>query len=600
MTGDVGKGPSETTGYYQAVDVPSSGYTIYLYNENSSNNLSYHVANNDEELISFTNGISNQSFTSTTQCFNYYRQEPNLVLFNNNIEPIVTDGLILYLDPSKRESYPLSGTTWYNLSTNNQNTTLINGTQYSGNSGGTLKFDGVDDYVTIPNQVSASTEVTMLFWINKVFTNYYFHMNSRNTNDRSGPQTGVGSTTPITSNGWCQVGYLWNGNTNYFIFNGSVITANTGGKFAYDNSSAIVPFSSNNNGYFAGNNAPVTNFSLQNSSGGNSGYQWLNRNNKVLGILSTSGNRRPFNGEMGNVLFYDRALTSDEITQNYEVIGKRYVSLEVESLVVAGGGGGDNFKGGGGGAGGLLTGTDSALNMNTPYSVLIGGGGSAQSNGSNSMFNNITTLGGGSGSNSGGSGGGANGAHGGGGYGRLGGAGTPGQGNDGGATFDGITPTNNSGGGGGGGAGAVGNYAIETAGGDGGEGIYIAEYSSLGGYPAGWFAGGAGGGAPYNDNRGLGSNGGGGRGARNRRDVPNAEEGVINTGGGGGGGSSGGYASGYYFAVAGGSGIVILRIPDVYNANFSSGVSWSLTKTNGYKYYKVTATSTTSETVSFS
>jgi hypothetical protein len=45
---------------------------------------------------------------------------------------------------------------------------------------------------------------------------------------------------------------------------------------------------------------------------------------------------------------------------------------------------------------------------------------------------------------------------------------------------------------------------------------------------------------------------------------------------------------------------VILRIPDVYTARFSSGVTSSVTKSGGYKYYKVTATSTTSETVSFS
>ena len=29
-TGDVGKGPSDVTGYYQGVDVPSGGYVIYM------------------------------------------------------------------------------------------------------------------------------------------------------------------------------------------------------------------------------------------------------------------------------------------------------------------------------------------------------------------------------------------------------------------------------------------------------------------------------------------------------------------------------------------------------------------------------------------
>jgi len=621
-TGDVGKGPSDVTGYYQGPNVPSSGYTIYLYNENSSSNLSYHVANNDEELISFTNGISNQSFTSTTQCFNYYRQQSNLVLLNTNIEPIVTDGLISYLDPSKRESYPLSGTTWYNLSTNNQNTTLINGTQYSGNSGGTFKFDGVDDYVTIPNQVSASTEVTMLFWINKIFTNYYFHMNNRRNGPNDPTQTGIGSTTPISNTGWSQVGYFWSGNTSYFVFNGSVINTNTSGRFAYDNASSIVLYSANDYGYFSGNDAPVTNFSLQNSSGGGSGgYQWVNRNNKVLGILSTAGNRRPFDGEMGNVLFYNRALTSDEIIQNYEVIGKRHISLEVQSLVVAGGGSGGqgNYPSGGGGAGGLLTGYSSTLSINTSYTITVGAGGSVTSNGSNSVFNTLTSIGGGRGGN-GRSNSGISGGSGGGGasnypldgnlvnYLTPAGLGTIGQGNDGGVgksvyndtRLNGI-PTGAGGGGGAGSVGGTGTTTPSIKAGNGGVGLYFSEYVSLGGTPSGWFAGGGGGSTSYSDSSnsaiGIGGSGGGGNGSATSFNASGLQStpGVVNTGGGGGGGGYGGSP-----AAAGGSGIVILRVPDVYTAKFSSGVSWSVTKSNGYKYYKVTATSTTSETVSFS
>jgi len=599
-TGDVGKGPSDVTGYYQGPNVPSSGYTIYLYNENSSSNLSYHVANNDEELISFTNGISNQSFTSTTQCFNYYRQQSNLVLLNNNIEPIVTDGLILYLDPSKRESYPLSGDTWYNLSANNQNTTLINGTQYSGNSGGTFKFDGVDDYVTIPNQVSASTEVTMLFWINKSFTNYYISILSRNNNTITGQPTGAGYSTPISNNGWIQLGYMWDGNTNYFIINGIIYQSNTGGRFAYDYSGSVVLYSVNNNGYFAGNNAPVTNLVLTSVSGGNTGYEWLDRNNKVLGILSTSSNRRPFDGEMGSVLFYNRALTSDEIIQNYEVIGKRHISLEVQSLVVAGGGGGGlgSYPSGGGGAGGLLTGTTNTLSLNTNYTLTVGAGGGMASQGSNSVFNELTSVGGGNGS---GGDGGSGGSGGGGGTTtgydfRIGGSGVGGQGFSGGTGYglysSDIPYIGGAGGGGGASEPGKGGTEIPFAAGSGGTGIYFSEYTTIGGYPEGWFAGGGGGSNDFRGTSAVGGLGGGGNGQQ-RPSLPGS--GVINTGGGGGG-------SGYVSSTAGlgGSGIVILRVPDVYNANFSSGVSWSVTKSNGYKYYKVTATSTTSETVSFS
>jgi uncharacterized protein YukJ len=60
-------------------------------------------------------------------------------------------------------------------------------------------------------------------------------------------------------------------------------------------------------------------------------------------------------------------------------------------------------------------------------------------------------------------------------------------------------------------------------------------------------------------------------------------------------------ASGTSYSGAGGSGIVILKIPDSYTATFSAGVTSSLdTSVAGYKIYSVTATSTTSETATFS
>jgi hypothetical protein len=50
----------------------------------------------------------------------------------------------------------------------------------------------------------------------------------------------------------------------------------------------------------------------------------------------------------------------------------------------------------------------------------------------------------------------------------------------------------------------------------------------------------------------------------------------------------------------GGSGVVIIKIPNTHSAIFSSGVTSSLsTSVVGFNIYTVTATSTTSETVAF-
>jgi uncharacterized protein (UPF0264 family) len=68
--------------------------------------------------------------------------------------------------------------------------------------------------------------------------------------------------------------------------------------------------------------------------------------------------------------------------------------------------------------------------------------------------------------------------------------------------------------------------------------------------------------------------------------------------GGGGGGYSG--APGFASGGAGGSGRIFIKIPSTNTATFSGGVTQSSTTSGGFKIYDVTATSTTSETVTFS
>ena len=68
-----------------------------------------------------------------------------------NIPSIVQDGLVLNLDAGNISSYPGTGTTWTDLSTNGNNGTLINGVGYSSNNSGVLTFDGIDDYVSVAN-----------------------------------------------------------------------------------------------------------------------------------------------------------------------------------------------------------------------------------------------------------------------------------------------------------------------------------------------------------------------------------------------------------------------------------------------------------------
>jgi Concanavalin A-like lectin/glucanases superfamily len=62
--------------------------------------------------------------------------------------PIVTNGLVLALDAANKKSYVSGSTIWNDLSGNGYNGTLTNGPTYSSTNGGSIVFDGSSQYVT--------------------------------------------------------------------------------------------------------------------------------------------------------------------------------------------------------------------------------------------------------------------------------------------------------------------------------------------------------------------------------------------------------------------------------------------------------------------
>ena len=71
----------------------------------------------------------------------------------SNGPSIVRDGLVLHLDAAARNSYPGSGSVWYDLSGNGNHGTFAAGTAsptFSSDSRGCIVFGG-DDYIEIPN-----------------------------------------------------------------------------------------------------------------------------------------------------------------------------------------------------------------------------------------------------------------------------------------------------------------------------------------------------------------------------------------------------------------------------------------------------------------
>ena len=79
---------------------------------------------------------------------------------------IVTGGLVLALDAANIKSYPGTGTAWTDLSSARNNGTLTNGPTYSSANGGSILFDGSNDYAqknSLTMDLSAGVSMEMIF-----------------------------------------------------------------------------------------------------------------------------------------------------------------------------------------------------------------------------------------------------------------------------------------------------------------------------------------------------------------------------------------------------------------------------------------------------
>jgi hypothetical protein len=90
----------------------------------------------------------------------------NTSLFKDNCTVQASASLIRSYDVSNMLSYPGSGTTLADVSGNAVNGTLVNGVGYNNSNGGSLVFDGNDDYVSFSSGFSSTDNLTYEAWVN--------------------------------------------------------------------------------------------------------------------------------------------------------------------------------------------------------------------------------------------------------------------------------------------------------------------------------------------------------------------------------------------------------------------------------------------------
>jgi hypothetical protein len=299
----VGKGPSDTTGYYQGPSPTSGGYVIYLNKEGAPGGLSYHSAANDTQLMAFTNNLAGQSYTTVNECLVYYASQSDKVVLNRDYEGIVTDGLVLNLDAGFTPSYPRSGTTWSDVSLSGNNGTLTNGPTFNSDNGGSIVLDGVDDLINFTSLPSFNSVVSVEAWIyilgdhggsgnaGTILFHSGRYFQYRNDKRIASYWDGGYYFTPYNSinyNQWHNIFQVWDSpNATLKVYIDSVLSL-------------------------------TTSISTSNKTSGTTGQIGMQGTNPS-GLYS-----RIFNGKIASVKLYNKALTSEEIQQNYNAQKSRF------------------------------------------------------------------------------------------------------------------------------------------------------------------------------------------------------------------------------------------------------------------------------------
>jgi len=240
---------------------------------------------------------------------------------------IVQSGLIMNLDAGFKSSYTGSGTTWFDISgSGNNNGTLVNGVGYSSSNGGTLTFDGINDYVQLNNTLTFGTNTfTIEFWINNKYN--YTSGNSKNT---------ILSNYLDYNSSWNTYLYIGiyygnsSGDFGSFNSNGDIFLLNSSGNFIM-NSSNTGKINITNNQWthvsIVRNGNDVSTYkngvkiaTINNSTTANNNYSG-SRAFKIGGGVSNSQNHF---GDLSNNRIYNRALSDAEVLQNFNATKSRF------------------------------------------------------------------------------------------------------------------------------------------------------------------------------------------------------------------------------------------------------------------------------------
>ncbi len=229
---------------------------------------------------------------------------------------ISSSGLILNLDAGNVLSYPYTGTLWKStISSIQNNGTLTNGPTFNSSNGGSLVFDGTNDYVSLPSNFfnpDAGTPFSVSIWF-KTSTSGGTLFGQQNTSNPSSA-SGYVPAIYINSSGKIVTSCFWGGSVSNVTTSTTVVADGNWHNI-------VVTFASTSHKTYLDNSLIGTITKTQ-SNYSATYYYFLGAG---YSAAWTGINGYYFNGNIAYASFYNIELTSTIISKNYQSLLNRFI-----------------------------------------------------------------------------------------------------------------------------------------------------------------------------------------------------------------------------------------------------------------------------------